>query len=222
MSVFFSISENDKRLIFALLLVVILIFVLIGYIGFIVTRVMKWQSKKMDTLVSDVVVTRVITKKIPLLNYGRKKNWRLFFKQSYIGIIILVIGTLVLLIRDAVCKDFAYNVFDYNVTGFNTALFLWNFDGVFQKQGAALLLNWPVLINRPHLSKDAWASYIFMSCMIVGGIWYLLAIQSLISRTIRLYYLSTTVFEKSLEGYNQNTQFRNVDISNTNNENQKS
>lgn len=211
MQVFVSLSENDKRLIFALLLVVILVFVLIGYIGFIITRVMKWQGKKMDTLVSDVVVTRTITKKIPFFNYARKKNWRLFFKQSYIAIIILVVGALVLVIRDAVMRDFSYNVFDYNVTGANTVLFLWDFSGVFQRQDHSLVLNWPVLINTPHLSGEAWASYIFMSCMIVGGSWYLIAIQSLISRTIRMYKLSTTVFEKSLEGFNQNEPFKPAD-----------
>ena len=212
MPVFVSISENDKRLIFAILLLVVLVFVLIGYIGFIVTRIMKWQGKKMDTLVSDVVVTRTITKKMPFFNYARKKNWRLFFKQSWIAVIILLVGTLVLVIRDAAMRDFSYNVFDYKVTGFNTVLFLWDFSGVFQKQGGSLLLNWPVLINEPHLSADAWASYIFMSCMIVGGTWYLIAIQSLISRTIRMFKLSTTVFEKSLDGFSQNTPVQPVAV----------
>ena len=225
MPVFVSISENDKRLIFAIFLLVVLVFVLIGYIGFIVTRIMKWQGKKMDTLVSDVVVTRTITKKMPFFNYARKKNWRLFFKQSWIAVIILLVGTLVLVIRDAAMRDFSYNVFDYKVTGFNTVLFLWNFSGVFQKQGGSLLLNWPVLINEPHLSADAWASYIFMSCMIVGGTWYLIAIQSLIARTIRMFQLSTSVFEKSLEGFNQNEQFKPsapAQQENTTNDQQKS
>ena len=225
MPVFVSISENDKRLIFAILLLVVLVFVLIGYIGFIVTRIMKWQGKKMDTLVSDVVVTRTITKKMPFFNYARKKNWRLFFKQSWIAVIILLVGTLVLVIRDAAMRDFSYNVFDYKVTGFNTVLFLWDFSGVFQKQGGSLLLNWPVLINEPHLSADAWASYIFMSCMIVGGTWYLIAIQSLIARTIRMFQLSTSVFEKSLEGFNQNEQFKPsapAQQENTTNDQQKS
>ena len=212
MPVFVSISENDKRLIFALLLLIILVFVLIGYIGFIVTRIMKWQGKKMDTLVSDVVVTRTITKKIPFFNYARKKNWRLFFKQSWIAVIILLVGALVLVIRDAVMRDFSYNIFDYNTTGFNTVLFLWDFSGCIQKQGAAVLLNWPELINEPHVSGDAWASYVFMSCMIVGGTWYLIAIQSLISRTIRMFKLSTTVFEKSLDGFSQNTPVQPVAV----------
>ena len=206
-----SLSENDKRLIFALLIVLILLFVLIGYIGFLITKVMKWQGKKMDTLVADPVVTHVITKKGHFLNYARKKNWRLFFKQSYVAILILITGAATLLIRDAVMRDFSYNVFDHETTGFNTLLFLWDFSGCIKKEGISIVLNWPVLINSPHFSVDAIISYIFMTCMIVGGLWYLIALQSLISRTIRMYVLSTKAFEKSLEGFNQNGQFKNVD-----------
>ncbi len=210
MNLLISLSENDKRLIFAILIIIILVFVLIGYIGFIVTRIMKWQGKRLDTLVADPVVTRVITDRRHFLRYARKKNWRLFFKQVYPAVIILFVGTLVLLIRDAVTRDFAYDIFDYEVTGFNTVLFLWDFSSVIVREKFSLILNWPTLINTPHLSAPAWASYVFMTCMIVGGIWYLIALQSLISRTIRMYSLSHKAFEKTLEGFNQNVQYQNL------------
>ena len=54
-------TENDKRIIFALLIVIILVFVLIGLLGSLVVRTMKWQGKKCDTLVSDVVTNRIVT-----------------------------------------------------------------------------------------------------------------------------------------------------------------
>ena len=215
MNVLVSLSENDKRLIFAILIIIILVFVLIGYLGYIVTRIMKWQGKRLDTLVADPVVTRVITNRRHFLRYARKKNWRLFFKQVYPAIIILIIGTAVLLIRDAVMKDFSYNVFDYEVTGFNTVLFLWDFSNIVVREKFSIVINWPTLINTPHLSQEAWASYIFMSCMIVGGLWYFIALQSLISRTIRMYVLSHKAFEKTLEGFNQNVQYQNLNAKNT-------
>lgn len=203
-----SLSENDKRLIFALLIVLILVFVLIGYFGFLITKVMKWQGKKLDSLVADPVVTHVITNKHHFIRYARKKNWRLFFKQAYIPILIMITGALVLLIRDAIMKDFAYNVIDHEKTGFGTLLFLWDFSSCFKREGAALIVNWPVLINTPHFSVDAIVSYIFMISMIVGGAWYLVVLQSLISRTIRMYYLSTKAFEKSLDGFSQNIDYK--------------
>ena len=207
MNILVSLSENDKRLIFALLLVFILVFVLIGYIGFLITRVMKWQGKKLDHVVADPVVTRVITDKKHFRRYARKKNWRLFFKQSWIGVIILLFGGLVLLFRDIFTHDWAYNVFDYHKTGFGTILFIWDFSKCITKpEGMGLVLNWPELINTPHLEGQAWASYIFVSCLIVGGLWYLIALQALIARTIRMYKLCSSAFDKTLEGFNQNQQ----------------
>ena len=112
MNILLSLSENDKRLIFALLLVFILVFVLIGYIGYLITRVMKWQGKRLDTITADPVITRVITDKKHFIRYARKKNWRLFFKQSYISILIMLTGALVLILRNAFTSDWAYNVWD--------------------------------------------------------------------------------------------------------------
>ena len=207
MNILVSLSENDKRLIFALLLVFILVFVLIGYIGFLITRVMKWQGKKLDHVVADPVVTRVITDKKHFRRYARKKNWRLFFKQSWIGVVILLVGSLVLLFRDIFTHDWAYNVFEYKQTGFGTILFIWDFSKcITRPEGMGLVLNWPELINTPHLEAQAWASYIFVSCLIIGGLWYLIALQALIARTIRMYKLCSSAFDKTLEGFNQNQQ----------------
>ena len=74
--VLLKLSENDKRIIIAICLVIILLFVLIGVLGSIVVRTMKWQSKKCDTLVSDVVVNRIVTTPHQLRVYARKKNTR--------------------------------------------------------------------------------------------------------------------------------------------------
>jgi len=207
MNIFLSLSENDKRLIFAILLIFILLFVLIGYLGYLVTRVMKWQGKKLDTIVADPVFTRVITDKKHFLRYARKKNWRLFFKQSYIAILILLFALAILLIRDAIYKDFSYNPFNKD-TGFGSLLFLWDFSVCFKKEGVSLIVNWPALVNKPHFVLEAWGGYIFTISLLVGGIWYLVALQSLIARTIRMYSLSTTAFEKTLEGFNQNQQYK--------------
>ena len=41
-----SLSDSDKRLIFSLLLIVIIVVVLIALFGYILFRVMRWQSKR--------------------------------------------------------------------------------------------------------------------------------------------------------------------------------
>ena len=198
-----SLSENDKRMIFALLIIIILILVLIGYLGFLLTRLMKWQGKKMDTLIHDVIVTKVITDKKHLLSYGRKKNWALFFKQSYIPFIIIAVGALVLIIRDSILKDWGYNPFSTE-NGFGSLFFTWKISGEMTGDSSSLIrFNKLVVDNYPHFVSSAWAGYIACPCFLVGGLWYFIVSSSLLARTIKLYMRSKQVFEKSLDAYNK-------------------
>ena len=52
MTILVKLSETEKRVIFALVILVILIFALIAVIGSLIVKTMKYQGKKMDTLVS--------------------------------------------------------------------------------------------------------------------------------------------------------------------------
>ena len=205
--IFLQLSENDKRLIFALLLIFILVFVLIGFIGMWVSKIMKWQGKKMDTLVHDAVISKVIADKKHLKVYGRKKNWREFYKSAKIPLLLLICSFLVLLINDLIIQDFSYNIFDYKKTGFSTLLFLWDFndpDIYVNWFGLKIIGSLPKLLNSPHFEVEAIASYIFVPLFLISAIWYLVAVQCFISRTYRLSKLVHSVFEKSLEGYKQN------------------
>ena len=53
--IFVTLSDNDKRLIFSILIVVIVVLVLIAFLGYLLFRIMRWQSRKMDTLIHDVI-----------------------------------------------------------------------------------------------------------------------------------------------------------------------
>lgn len=196
-----SLSENDKRLIFALLIVVILLIALIGALGYLLVKLMKWQSRKMDTLIHDVVVNKIITERKHLESYGRKKNWALFFKQATIPLAIIAFGFVILLIRNSIANDFSYNPFSVE-NGFGSIFWTWKLSDEYTG-GELIKFNKIVLDNEPHLVAEAWAGYIAAPCFIVGGVWYLIVISSLLARTIMLYKRSREVFEKSLDGYTQ-------------------
>lgn len=212
-----KLTENDKRVIIALLIAVILLFVLIGLLGSLVIRTMKWQGKKCDTLVSDVVTNRIVTTPHQLRVYARKKNAQQFIKQGWIPIILIIIGFIILVIRNAVTSNWAYNPFNAE-DGFATLLFIWDFNDpdiyttVF---GIKVLANWPSY-TAPHFEINALCSYFIVPLFVVGGLWYLVAAQAYLARTIRAYKLSKTVFEKSLDNFNQNTPV----VDNTTNLNQ--
>ena len=84
-----KLTENDKRIIFVLLAVVIILLVLIAYIGFLVTKVMKWQGKKINNYVTDAVVTGVITDEKQFIRYAKRKNSLVFYHQGRIPALIL-------------------------------------------------------------------------------------------------------------------------------------
>ena len=212
-----SLSETDKRIIFAILIVAILILVLLGYLGYLLVKLMKWQGRKMDTLIHDVVVTKVITNRRHLIRYGRKKNWALFFKQAYIPLIVIAFGFIILLIRNSIYSDFNYNPFSVQ-NGFGTIFWKWKLSNEYVG-GDLIKFNIIVLDNQPHFVAEAWAGYISAPCFIIGGLWYLIVVSALMGRTIKLYIRSREVFEKSLDGYNQSGAVnQNIAVNNDNNQ----
>ena len=201
-----KLTENDKRIIIAIFLILILVFVLIGIIGSLIVRTMKWQGKKCDTLVSDVVTNHIVTTPLQLRLYARKKNSRYFIKQAWIPILLIVAGVLTIVIRDAVKQDCSYNPFNIK-DGFGTLFFVWDFENAPRTTifGITLISDWPPFANEPHFEAAAIVSYIAVPLVIIGGIWYLVVAQAYLARTIRAYKLSKTVFEKSLDNFDQNT-----------------
>lgn len=208
-----QLTETDKRVIFAIFLLIILIFVLVGYIGFLVTRIMKRQGEKLDTKVYDVVVTKVITDKKHFKKYARKKNWRMFYKSAQIPIIVLISAGLMILLYFLI-TNFKYSLFDPQ-HGFSTLLFIWDFDKIEYNSflGISVWKDWPPLhevYGKPTFVWEALPAYIGVFAIIIGALWYLYEVQALIARGLRIRRLSDKVFEKSLEGYNQNNQQANL------------
>ena len=218
-----QLTETDKRIIIALCFVFILAFVLIGLLGSLIIRTMRYQGKKCDTLVSDVVINKVVTDAKHLKRYARKKNGRYFLKQSWIPVLLIAVGGITLLIHSIVTKNWAYNPFN-STDGFSTLLFLFDWkdpDSYTTVFGMTVLAKWPPLIPPgPHFVPEAIYSYIAVPFLAIGGIWYLVTAQAYLARTIRAYQLSKQVFEKSLEGFNGNTQVFQTPPQDSQNDNQ--
>ena len=213
MNTLITLSDNDKRIIFSVLLILIIVIVLIGLLGYVLYRVMRWQSKKMDTLVHDVVMTKVITDRKHFIRYGRYKNWALYFKQAYIPLLIIIFAFIILIIHNSITRDWSYNPFS-TYDGFGTIFFTWKASGQYT-EGILIKFAKLVVDNHPHLIDIAWAGYIFGPCILVGGAWYLVVASSLLARTVLLYKRSREIFEKSLDGYNQSEAIKN-DLNNNN------
>ena len=214
-NVLLTLSDSDKRLVFSLVLILLVVLAFIGLLGYFLFRIMKWQSKKIDTLVHDAVKTKVIKDKKHLIRYGRTKNWQYFFKQAYIPIIIIIVAFIVLIIHNSIYNNWSYNPFS-TYDGFGTLFFTWKFTGN-TIGGGLIRFAELALDNTPHFIDIAWAGYIFGPLILIGGTWYFIACSCLLSRTVLLYKRSRQVFEKSLEGYRQDETSSLVENKDNNN-----
>ena len=206
LKVLIKLSDNDKHVLIAFFLAIIILFVLIGIFGSLIIRTMKWQSKKCDALVHDVVVNRIVTTPHQLRVYARKKNRRCFLKQAWIPVILIIVGVLIIVIHNAVVNNWSYNPFNID-DGFGTLLFVWNFgnaDSYTKVFGITVLKEWPPLMNNPHFEVKALCSYFAIPLLFIGGIWYVVAAQSYLARTLRAIKLSKSVFSSNLDNYSQN------------------
>lgn len=204
MTLLAQLTESDKRLIMILCLIFVLVFVLVGYIGVLVKKIMTFQGKKMDDLVHDVVVTGVITDSHKLMRYGIKKNHRLLFKDSWIPVLIMAVAGLTMLIYCIIYNNWTINPFEWGEgVGFGTLLFHFDWDGAPRSNffGLTLMSDWPEVIHSPTWSWNAWGSYIFVPGIFVGGIWFLIDVQAYIARSYKLFKLSKSVFNKSLDKF---------------------
>ena len=165
----------------------------------------------MDALVHDVVTTKVIREPKPFLKYGRYKNWALFFKQSYIPVIILAVAFIVLIIHNSITKNWAYNPFS-TYDGFGTIFFTWKNSGKYT-EGTLIKFAIMVVDNHPHLIDIAWAGYIFGPLFLVGGTWYVIVVACFLARTVLLYKRSRELFNKSLDNFNK-TEAQQVEVNN--------
>ena len=204
-------TENDKRIALILLAVLILVLILIALIGYVITRIMRYQGKQINKYVTDVVVTRVITDEGEFIKYAKKKNRWIFYHQGRIPLIIVIASLIFYFIMVGIQGPF--NPFDMH-TGFGSLLFIWDFSHIISvpENGIGLLLTWPELINTPTIVAEAWPSYVFIPLIFISGIWYLITVQGFIARFIQIKKLGQKIFQDRIENFS-------IDNNNNNNNN---
>jgi hypothetical protein len=199
---FIKLTEEDTRIMIAVFIIVLLIFIIISYIGLLINKIMKRQAKDLDTAMHDVVSTGVVDTPRYFRRIATKKNHRLLFKQVRIPFLFLFVSVSFLVIYLTWIENYDLTfLWDYQYKGINTLFFI--FDWPNQPHalfyGINLPSGWPPVLNTPHLELEAWPSYVFAPLFSVGAVWLLVAIQAYVARTWRLLVMSKAVFQKNLE-----------------------
>lgn len=192
-----KLTENDKKLIIVLLLVFILFFVIVGYISLLIKKIMNRQGSKADAMLQNVVDAEYFDNEKKLVKFGIKKNARLFYKEARIPFLILLVSWIGLFLYCLFTGKWGYNPFN-RVDGFGTLLYEfepWPRNTFF---GMNLISGFPAVKTAPHWEWAAWYSYLFVPANIIGGLWFLIATQGYIARSLRVYKIARGIFRKKL------------------------
>ncbi len=205
-----QLSETDRKALIVLLILLVLLILIIGLIGMAVRATMKYQAKRADTMMHDVAKTHVVDSTKAFRRFGMKKNNRILYRDSLYPFLVAVVGVLIWVFYNLATGQWGQNVWEH----FGELFFRFKTDNsqyppddplwvkVF---GITLLARWPEAVEGyPRFEVAHIASYIEVALWIVAIAWYAYCCQAYISRTVRIFRRSTSVYEKSLEGFNAN------------------
>lgn len=191
-----KLTENDKRVLICLCILVLLIIVLVGYLSLLVKKIMEFQGKKIDTMMYDIMKARVIIDEKTFRKVARYKSNIYFFKKTWLPLIIGSVFVGALLIYGGVKDDIGLHFFVDALKNLGFGL-KWPMGEFF---GITMPVDWPTVIRYPDLSWDPgkYLSYLCLIGFIYSGIRILISVQSLISRELRIRKLRKTYFTKDL------------------------
>lgn len=197
MDLLIKLSETDKKVIIILLLLFIIIFALIGYVSYVVQRIMKAQGSKADQMLANVVKANYFDKENKLIRYGRKCNARQFYKSAKIPFIVLLAACIGYVLFCLFTNKWGYNPFN-NEDGFGSLIikFDWPRGEFFGIKN--FVIGWPTVSVRPRFEVTAIFSYIFVPILFAAGFWFLICTQAYIARSYRITKIARGIFRKKL------------------------
>lgn len=196
-STLIKLSENDKRVLIALCLLVLVIIVIVGYLTIWVKKIMTNQGKKVDKMMYDIMKAKVITDSKTFSRVAKLKSRRYLVKQSWLPLLIALFFTGVILVYGWATRDYGMHYF---VQGWYDISFTieWEMTTVFG------FLKLPADFGYiGKLSDFSWdfGKYLAVCSTIIGGvatIIYLLRVQAYIARGFRIRKLKDVYFGKDL------------------------
>ena len=196
-----TLSQNDKRLLFVLLIVFVILFVLLGLIGALIRKVSTTFAARMDYEIHEAVTRRVIETPEQLKRYGRAKNRRRFFIEAIPPFCIALLSLLIYLVTSFATGIWARDYFKE----FTSLFFVWDWASptIHTKLfGIDVISDFPPLLHGPQFFVEELPSYILVPVWCTSIIYYIVVIQAYVARSSMLNKRAHTVFEKSLEGFN--------------------
>ena len=188
-----KLSEKDWRLIIAIFLIFVLIFLIFSLIFDVVRQVMRRQGRRVDADMKMLVEADLIRSPKDFSRNAHRKSNVVLFYQLFPTILIALCTTVIYVI--------AMLFMDYKTEGISTLFYI--FDWANQPRanffGINLPSDWPEVISTPHFAPRAIISYMVVPLYFISLLWGILAIQSYLSRFIRILVLKRKLFSADLD-----------------------
>lgn len=187
------------KVILVIFLVFVLAFALLGLLGVLIEKVMIRQGMKIDSLMSNLVFSKVCDNPKKFKKLANEKNRRYFFKTSFIPLLLMGLGVALYFIYHAAFHIEGYQSIFNTETGVASLLYLFKFEALQSGEGFLSLGFKIVTTNYPHFVEfPATFNYFIFLFFFSGFIWYLVNIQAYVSRKYRIHYLANKMFTKDL------------------------
>lgn len=199
-----KVSQTDKKVLIALLIIVLVIIILFGYLQKLVGYIMYIQGHQIDTMMYNIMRTRVITEDQKRLfgKEARRKSRIYFVKKAWPYFIGMASVVAALLIYASVKQDMGMKFFSKAMYDMSFTLD-WPTTKFF---GMTLPNDWPTLTKASDFSfnGDKYFSLAMLILFIIFALGFLIHCQALLSRELRILQLQRTLFKKDLNKIDNN------------------
>ena len=193
-------SESDRRLLLILLIIFVVVLLLAGFIGMLVRYVTNKMGDKIETNIAEPIKYRIIENGKEAMKYGRKKNARIFVRESTPPILALTF-VLIFWVVYSLCTLSGEGFSTNHFANFNDLLF--KFDAVWEKDfiGFYKLMSLSVK-EYPQWVGAHWASYLIVTIFIIATTYLFVVSQAFLARAITLRRIIEETYKNSLKGFN--------------------
>ncbi|MCQ2772425.1 MAG: hypothetical protein MJ238_04025 [Bacilli bacterium] len=193
-------SESDRKLLVALLVVFVVLLFLAGFIGMLIRYVSNKMGERVITEIAEPIKYHILPNEKAAMKYAKIKNARLFVKESTPALLTLL-GVLILWI--------IYSLFTLGHGGFTTNHFgiagelLFRFEFVWEKNAIGTYSLMQInKVNNPTFMIEHLASYIIAILIIISVLYLIVMSQAYLARGQEMRKAIRSAYKKTLDGFN--------------------
>jgi hypothetical protein len=196
-------TTQRNQILFWFLSILLLLFTLIGGIGWLFERYIARLEVQVDSDMWKLVDTRIVTSPQQFKKIALKKSHRHALKDFFIPYLLLamVVG-LFFAYQQGFDSTYSFDaLFDYTDRGFTTLFPIIDWENIPRNEFFGLMIpsDFPALLNSPRFVPEATISYVIFFISLLAILLIIRGVLALYARTIRIYREANTAFTKSLK-----------------------